>query len=65
MPIEPIDRFARDLDESGPLLDAELESKVRGTRIADAHEHAPEDHVHTRIEEEQETWNRHTTLVAA
>ena len=54
MPIEPIDRFARDLDESGPFLDAELESKVRGTRIADAHEHAPEDHVDAGVEEEQE-----------
>lgn len=55
MLVEPIDRLARNLHQSRPFLHAELEAEVRGARIAYSHEDAPEDHVDTGVEKEEET----------
>ena len=55
MRVQPVDRVAAQLHELRPLLDRQRELEVLGTGVRDPHEHAPEEHVHAAVEQEEET----------
>ena len=56
MPIEPFDRLARQLHKATPLFHSQSELQVIRAGVRYPHEHTPEDHTDTRIEQMQKTY---------